>query len=76
MVSVALHPEGPIGRNPVDAVIDNDRIVLDAKREIVLKCGKGSITINKDGKIVILGTNLISRSRGRNKIKGASVSIN
>lgn len=61
---------------PLDVQLDNERISLEAKNEIVLRCGKGSITIRKDGKIVILGTNLISRSRGRNKIKGASVSIN
>lgn len=56
--------------------IDGDRIVFNAKKEIVLNCGKGSVTIRKDGKVVLKGTNLISRSSGPNKIKGASVTLN
>ncbi len=76
IISMEIAPEENITKKPVDLIVDNERIVFDAKKEIVLKCGKGSITIKKDGKIVILGTNLISRSRGQNKIKGASVSIN
>ncbi|MBT8339112.1 MAG: hypothetical protein HKP58_03125 [Desulfatitalea sp.] len=76
IVSLEIAPEAQDAKKPVDLQVDNERIVLDAKKEIVLKCGKGSITIKKDGKIVILGTNLISRSRGPHKIKGASVSIN
>lgn len=76
IVSLEIAPEAHNKEKPVDLLVDNERIVLDAKKEIVLKCGKGSITIKKDGKIVILGTNLISRSRGPHKIKGASVSIN
>jgi hypothetical protein len=76
IISLEVAPQADHDKKPVDLLVDNERIVLDAKKEIVLKCGKGSITIKKDGKIVILGTNLISRSRGPHKIKGASVSIN
>lgn len=61
---------------PKDAIIDGERVVLEAKKEIVLKCGKGSIKIRKDGKIVIKGTDLLSRSSGSNRIKGGSVGIN
>lgn len=56
--------------------VDGDRIRVDGRKEIVLKCGKGSITLRADGKIVLKGTRLISRASGVNKIKGASVSIN
>lgn len=63
-------------KNIKDIIVDGERIVFDAKKEIVLRCGKGSVTIRADGKIVIRGTNLLSRSRGMNKIKGAAVSIN
>lgn len=58
------------------ADIDNHRVVLEAEKEIVLKCGKGKISINKEGKIIILGTDLISRASGSNKIKGGNVRIN
>lgn len=56
--------------------IDGERIVFDAKKEIVFRCGKGSVTIRTDGRIVIKGTDLVSRSKGTNKIKGATIKIN
>lgn len=56
--------------------VNGKKIQIEADEEIFLKCGKGSILINRQGKIVIRGTNLISRSKGMNKIKGAGVSIN
>ncbi|MCP4349975.1 MAG: hypothetical protein GY795_31220 [Desulfobacterales bacterium] len=59
-----------------DITINNKKIIIEADDEIQLKCGKGMILIDKQGKIVIRGTNLISRSSGANKIKGASVNIN
>lgn len=62
--------------NAADATIDGKKITFDAKQEILLRCGKSSILLRKDGKIVIKGTNLISRSSATNKIKGSSVSIN
>jgi hypothetical protein len=59
-----------------EIIVDKERIVLDAKKEILLRCGEGSVTIGKDGKIVIKGTNLLSRAKGVNRIKGAAVNIN
>lgn len=76
MVSLEIEPGEKETDQPKDAFVDQDRIVLNARKEILLRCGDGSITLHKDGKIVVLGTNLISRSRGPHKIKGASVSIN
>ena len=56
--------------------VDGKKITLSAKDEIILKCGKSSILLRRDGKIVIKGADLISRSSSSNKIKGASVNIN
>ncbi len=61
---------------PKDVVVDGNRVTLEAHDEIVLKCGEGSITLRKDGKIIIKGTHLLSRSSGPNRIKGGSVQIN
>lgn len=61
---------------PLEVSVDRERVVLQARSEIVLRCGKSSITMLADGKIVIKGTELISRSSGANKIKGALVNIN
>lgn len=64
------------GSSKKQAVIDGRTISLDAKQEIVLRCGKSSITLKKDGKIVIKGTHLVSRASQTNRIKGGSVAIN
>ena len=59
-----------------DLKVDGKRMTFDAKEEILLRCGKSSILLRKNGKIVIKGANLISRSSAANKIKGSSVNIN
>src|SRR5262249_33030679 len=50
-----------------------ERIELVADREIVLRCGKASITLTRAGKILIRGAYVSSRSSGVNTIKGGSV---
>jgi hypothetical protein len=60
----------------VSAQVDDQKVVLTAEREIVLKCGEASITLTRAGKVLIKGTYVLSRSSGYNKIKGAAVDIN
>jgi len=58
----------------VDEVrVDGERVVFDAKKEIVLRCGKASITLTRAGKVLIRGAYLLNRSSGVNRIKGGSV---
>lgn len=59
-----------------DVTIDGRRITFDAKEEVVLRCGKASITLTKAGKVLIRGAYLLNRSSGVNRIKGGSVQIN
>ena len=61
---------------PLDAQIDGQRVVLTAEKEIVLRCGKASITLTRAGKTLSRGAFLLSRSSGVNRIKGGSVQIN
>ena len=64
-------------RNEVaDVCVDGERVTFDAKKEIVLRCGKASITLTRAGKILIRGAYLLNRSSGVNRIKGGSVQIN
>lgn len=56
--------------------LDDDRLVLSAKKEVVIQCGKSSITLTNAGKVLIRGAYLLSRSSGVNRIKGGSVQIN
>ena len=61
---------------PQDVTIDGKRISFEAENEIVLKCGKASITLTKAGKILIKGEYVLSHSSGENRIRGGSISIN
>lgn len=65
------------GKNKLQFLQANDKkVCLEATEEISIKCGSGSISMNKQGRIVIKGTSIVSRSSGPNKIKGATVNIN
>ena len=61
---------------PGFSVDGQDKLVFKADKEIVLQCGKSSITLTKAGKVLIRGAYLLSRSSGVNKIKGGSVQLN
>lgn len=73
---VSLELEDGNGKQSKEFAIDGKRITITAEDEVELKCGKGGITVRKDGKIIIKGTHILSRSSGPQRIKGASVSIN
>ena len=60
----------------IETDLDGERLTFTADKEIVLRCGKASITLTRAGKIIIRGAYLLNRSSGVNKIKGASVQIN
>ena len=66
----------PVAEEAQEVTIDGKRITFDADNEIVLKCGKSSITLTRAGKILIKGEYVLSQSTGENKIRGGSVAIN
>jgi hypothetical protein len=62
------------GRRSV--IVDGDKIEFAAHTEIELLCGKSSIKLSKDGKVVIKGAQILTRATHQNKIRGATVQIN
>ena len=60
----------------ISVSLDGEQITFTARNEIVLRCGKASITLTRAGKVLIRGAYLLSRSSGVNRIKGGSVQIN
>ncbi|HYV46019.1 MAG TPA: DUF6484 domain-containing protein [Myxococcaceae bacterium] len=60
----------------LEAKVDGRRVTIEGKDEIVLRCGQASITLRRDGKVVLRGTYLETRATGTNRIKGGSVQIN
>ena len=68
----------PSAERPVQIEVDADgrRLVLAAKDQLVLKCGKASITLTAAGKVIIQGAYLSNRSSGVVRIKGGSIQLN
>jgi hypothetical protein len=64
------------GTAPTPVEADPEQLVLTAKRDITLRCGRASITLTRAGKVLVRGTYLSLRSSGMQRITGASVQIN
>ena len=71
----AIEAEGALAQD-LQVEADGERVVVSADKELVLRCGKASITLTQAGKIVIRGAYVLTRSSGVNRIQGGSVQIN
>jgi hypothetical protein len=60
----------------IEADVDGKRVRIVAQDEIVLECGNASITLRRNGRVVIRGTYVETYSEGTNRIKGGQVRIN
>lgn len=52
------------------------RLTIEARERVELRCGTSSVTMTKEGAVLVKGEQLVSRASGVNKIKGAAVKIN
>jgi hypothetical protein len=75
---VEVEPSGLVakGGEALEATLDGKRVVLDAEDEIVLQCGQASITLRRNGRVVIRGTYVETYATGTNRLKGGQVLIN
>ncbi|HEV7915443.1 MAG TPA: DUF6484 domain-containing protein [Albitalea sp.] len=69
-------PATGAGAQPLSVQADDERVLISAEREVVLKCGDASITLTRAGRVLIRGTFVLSHASGCNRIKGAAVDIN
>ena len=60
----------------VQVEADGRHLVVSAIDRVVLRCGKASITLTKEGKVVIQGAYVSNQSSGVLRLKGGSVQIN
>jgi hypothetical protein len=56
--------------------LPDKRVVVEARDELLIKCGDSSIHLRRDGRVTTKGKHVVSRSSGVNKIKGSSVQLN
>jgi hypothetical protein len=80
-----LEPDAPLldeilgdaaEKRPDVAKVDGKRVEIEGRDEIVLRCGQASITLRRNGRVVIRGVQLETRARGLQRIKGGKVEIN
>jgi len=59
-----------------EARVDGRRVVVEGREEVTLRCGKASLTLRADGKVVLRGVNLVSQADQVHKIRGGKVQVN
>ncbi len=52
------------------------KLVVQAEEEVLLECGKSSVLLRRDGKIILKGCDIVSRASRSNKVQGATVRLN
>ena len=83
IVVALLAPAGPVAQTKseelapkLEALVDGGQVTIEGRNEIVLRCGDASITLRRNGRVVVRRTYVETRSEGANRIKGGSVKIN
>ena len=71
-----VESEKPEPPHIIEADVDGKRVRVTAQDEIVLQCGSASITLRRNGRVVVRGTYVETHSDGTNRIKGGQVQIN
>ena len=66
----------PRALQPGVDVAGDGTVTITAPERIVLRCGEASLTLTKEGKVLLSGAHVSSRSTGVVRIVGASVEIN
>lgn len=74
--SAAIVQDTPDESPIVEADVDGKRVCVTAQDEIILQCGAASVTLRRNGRVVIRGTYVETHSDGTNRIKGGQVQIN
>jgi hypothetical protein len=59
-----------------DVRVDGERVSIEGKKEVVLRCGKASLTLRSDGKVILRGVNVVSQADQIHKVRGGKVQIN
>lgn len=62
--------------NPIVQTPAQDEINLVSDKKITLRCGKSSITLYPDGKVMIKGEYIFTDAEGTNRIAGGRVELN
>ncbi len=67
-------PEGQ--GDDMQVQVDGEKVTIVGEKRVVLQCGKASITLTEDGKVLIRGTYFFAQSSGIAQVKGAALRLN
>jgi hypothetical protein len=73
-LDAALSAPLPAGQKV--ARVDGRRVEIEGAEEVVLRCGKASLTLRRDGRVELRGVNVVSQAAQVQKIRGGKVQIN
>ncbi len=51
-------------------------LVFEASQQVIIRCGKSSITLYPNGKIALRGEYIVSDAEGVNRIVGGQIELN
>ncbi len=71
-----IHSQPLVAPGKVEVDADGQRMIVSAKDQIVLRCGKSSITLTESGHVEIRGEVIVSQAVKANRIRGGSVEMN
>lgn len=55
---------------------DSQEVIFSSEKKITLTCGKSSITLYPNGKIVLKGEYILSDAEGVNRLSGGRIDLN
>lgn len=76
LLDAVLAQQTSTNAQTMEAHVDGKRVVVEGQDEIVLRCGNASITLRRNGRVVIKGIQIESHASGTHRIKGGSVQVN
>src|SRR6185436_15563315 len=65
-VPAPVAPPAPAPAGRIEALVDGKRVVLEGRDEVVLRCGEASITLRRDGKLILRGAYVETHAKGVN----------
>ena len=61
---------------PREARVDGRQVRIEAREEVTLTCGKASLTLRRNGDVILRGANIRTEAEQVQRIKGGKVQIN
>ncbi|PRQ05889.1 hypothetical protein ENSA5_00400 [Enhygromyxa salina] len=61
---------------PVELEVDGHRVIVHARQELSIRCGKASITLDANGRVVIKAVQILTQASGSHRIRVSSIQLN